>query len=80
VDYTVEARISFKKGVLDAEGETIQKSLGLLDYPVKKVETIRVYAIKVEANSEVEALDSVRSACEKLLANPVIQDFDLKVV
>ncbi|MFH0860920.1 MAG: phosphoribosylformylglycinamidine synthase subunit PurS [Candidatus Altiarchaeota archaeon] len=79
MEYDVEVRINLKKGVLDAEGETIEKSLKLLGYDVKKVETVKVYRIKIAAKSKKDAEATIKDACEKLLANPVIQEYDIRV-
>ncbi|MBD3260154.1 MAG: phosphoribosylformylglycinamidine synthase subunit PurS [Candidatus Altiarchaeales archaeon] len=79
-EFNIEVRVDLKPGVLDAEGETIQKSLKLLDYPVTKVETSSFYVITIEAESPEEALEKMDEACRRLLANPVIQDFSLKVL
>lgn len=79
-EYIIEVRVDLKPGVLDAEGETVQKSLKLLDYQVSKVETSKIYVVTVEAESEDEALEKMDEACRRLLANPVIQDFSLKVL
>lgn len=80
MEHVVEVRVSLKKGALDAEGETVQKSLSLLRYPVRKVETVKVYRLTVEAGSNKEARELVESASKRLLANPVIQDFAITVV
>ena len=79
MDYLVEVRIELKPGVLDAEGETVQKSLNLLGFPVNKVKTVRVYDINMSAGSEKEAFSGIENACKKLLANPVIQNYSLNV-
>ena len=80
MDYRVEVRVGLKEGVLDAEGETVQKSLGLLGFNVKRVDAVKVYRITVEAESRKKAVEVVEDACERLLANPVIQDYDIKVL
>ncbi len=80
MEHVVEVRVSLKKGALDAEGETVQKSLGLLGYPVRKVQTVKVYRLTVDAASNREARELVESASKRLLANPVIQDFAITVV
>ncbi|MFH1126208.1 MAG: phosphoribosylformylglycinamidine synthase subunit PurS [Candidatus Altiarchaeota archaeon] len=80
MEYKTEVRIRLKHGVLDAEGETIQKSLKLLGYDVKKVETVKCYLITVEAKSGKEAFSRIEDSCRKLLANPVIQDYSIKVL
>jgi phosphoribosylformylglycinamidine synthase subunit PurS len=80
MEHVVEVRVSLKKGALDAEGETVQKSLALLGYPVKKVDTVKVYRLFVEAASNREARELAEAASRRLLANPVIQDFTITVV
>jgi phosphoribosylformylglycinamidine synthase PurS subunit len=80
MEYKTEVKIRLKRGVLDAEGETIQKSLRLLGYDVKKVETIKCYEITVDAASKEEALKRIEDSCKKLLANPVIQEYTLRVL
>ena len=80
MDYTVEVRVEYKRGVLDAEGETVQKSLRLLGFEVDQVETIKTYRIKLTSENEETAVATVKGACEKLLANPVIQDYQVQVV
>ncbi len=80
MDYTVEVRVELKKGALDAEGETVAKSLGLLGYNVKKVDAIKVYKVTVDAKTKEDAVKVMGEASKRLLANPVIQDFSIKVV
>jgi phosphoribosylformylglycinamidine synthase PurS subunit len=80
MEHTVEVRVNLKKGVLDAEGETVQKSLKLLGFPVTRVDSVKVYRITVEAKSKDDAVKSMDDACQRLLANPVIQDYSITVV
>ncbi|MEA1925199.1 MAG: phosphoribosylformylglycinamidine synthase subunit PurS [Candidatus Altiarchaeota archaeon] len=77
--YSIEVRIELKKGVIDAEGETVKKSLNLLGYMVADVNTVRVYVIELEARSEEEAVKEINEACNRLLANPVIQNYSVAV-
>jgi phosphoribosylformylglycinamidine synthase PurS subunit len=77
--YKAEVRIELKPGVIDAEGETVQKSLKLLGYPAVKVNTVKVYVIDLEANSKKDAEREIEDACKRLLANPVIQNYSIKV-
>jgi len=77
--FQAEARIELKAGVIDAEGETVQKSLLLLGYPTTKVNTIKVYAIEIEAASREEAEKKIDDACKRLLANPVIQNYSVTI-
>ncbi len=77
--FQAEARIELKAGVIDAEGETVQKSLRLLGYPTTKVNTIKVYAIEIEAASKEEADKNIDDECRRLLANPVIQNYSVTI-
>jgi len=78
--HDIEVRILLKKGMLDAEGETIAKSLKLLGFNVLNCETVKDYVLTIEAESKQEAVEQAKGACEKLLANPVIQDYEIKGV
>ncbi len=69
----VEVRVELKPGILDAEAESIQKSLMLLGIPaVARVATARVYDLEFTGVSESEALRLAEQAVDRLLANPVI--------
>jgi phosphoribosylformylglycinamidine synthase subunit PurS len=69
----IEVRVELKPGVLDAEAESIQKSLGLLGIPsVERVTTARIYDIEFTGVSAAEARRLADEAVERLLANPVI--------
>jgi len=76
----VEITVALKPGVVDAEGGTVEKSLRLLGYgKVKKVKTLKVYHIFIEGKSKKEVEKEMDDACRKLLANPVIQEYEIKV-
>ncbi len=77
--FLAEVRIELKKGVMDAEGETIQKSLKLLGYPVERVRAVKVYEILIDAKSKKDSEKKIEDACRKLLANPVIQNYSIIV-
>lgn len=77
--FLAEVRIELKKGVMDAEGETIQKSLKLLGYPVERVRAVKVYEILIDAKAKKYAEKNIEDACRKLLANPVIQNYSISL-
>jgi len=71
-----EVTVSYKKGVEDAEGKSVSKALKLLGFEkVKDVRTAKVYRI---AGSLTEK--EVIEMCNKLLFNPVSQDFEIRKV
>jgi phosphoribosylformylglycinamidine synthase PurS subunit len=69
----IEVRVELKPGVMDAEAESIEKSLGLLGIPkVRHVTTARIYDLEFSGVAESEARRLADQAVERLLANPVI--------
>jgi phosphoribosylformylglycinamidine synthase len=71
-----EVRISYKKGVQDSEGESTLSGLRTLGFErIKNVGTARVYII--EGNF---GLSDIEEMCERLLANPVSQDYSISEV
>ncbi len=79
MDYRADIRIELKPGAIDAEGETVQKSLRLLGYDVAAVESVKVYVVTIEAESKEEARKRLDDACRRLLANPVIQNYVIEI-
>ena len=72
--------VRLKTGVLDAEGTNTKKTLKLLGFKeVDDVKTVKVYEIYIAAKSKKEARELGRDICEKLLANPVIHDYEIVV-
>ena len=69
----LEVRVELKPGVLDAEGESVEKSLGLLGIAgVRKVSTARLYDLEFVDVTPAEAHRRAQEAVDRLLANPVI--------
>ena len=78
--FAVEVRITPRAGILDPEGETIARALGTLGYEgVSEVRAGRLIRLRVRAESAEEAREEVRRMCEELIANPVIEDFEVRV-
>ena len=75
----IEVRVELKPGVLDAEAESIEKSLGLLGIPsVRHVTTARIYDLEFADVPETEARRLADEAVERLLANPVIHRVSMR--
>jgi phosphoribosylformylglycinamidine synthase len=75
---TVKVRL--KDGVLDPQGQTIWRALTQMGYDwVQGVRTGRTFEIEMEAGDEATAQRRLREISEKLLANPVIETFQVEV-
>lgn len=72
--------VTLKKEVLDPQGEAVKKALASLGWEsVKNVRVGKFIELDVEAQDSTDAETILRSACEKLLANPVIEDYRFEV-
>ncbi len=77
----MEVRIELKPGVMDAEAESVEKSLALLGLAtVPKVGTARIYELEFHGVSAKEAKRLSQEAVDRLLANPVIHRVTLRTV
>jgi len=64
-----------KEGILDPQGQTVERALPALGFQgVTNVHVGRMVELDVDDPSEVGAM------CEKLLANPLIEDYEILVV
>jgi phosphoribosylformylglycinamidine synthase subunit PurS len=76
----VKIFVSLKNGVLDPQGKAIERSLHTLGYSeVQDVRIGKYLELNVEASSHEAAGSRIREMCEKLLANPVIEDYRFEI-
>lgn len=78
--YKAVVTINLKKSILDPQGSAVLKSLKSLGY--QDVEEVRVgkhLELQLNADSREKALEEAKEMCAKLLANPVIEDYQVEV-
>ncbi len=76
----VKIFISFKEGVLDPQGKAVERSLHSLGYEeVRDVRMGKYLEIELEASSREAAEARIREMCDKLLANPVMEDYRFEI-
>ncbi len=72
--------MTLKKGVLDPQGKAVQHSLESLGYDkVRDVRLGKYMEVKLDYSGAGESEPIVREMCEKLLANPVIEDYRFEI-
>ena len=79
----MKARITvmLKDGVLDPQGEAIKHALTSLEYnKVNSVRQGKVIDLELSERSQEAAIDSIQEMCEKLLANTVIENYEIKLL
>lgn len=77
--YDAEVRISLKKGMLNPEAATIQKALSLLEYEVDNTTTTQIIKFSLEGDNKEKVYDEVNEMCKRLLCNPVIHNYEIKI-
>jgi phosphoribosylformylglycinamidine synthase PurS subunit len=69
----VRVLIRPKAGILDPQGQAVERALPALGFSgVAKVHVGRLVELDVEDASQVPAM------CEKLLSNPLIEDYEIQ--
>jgi phosphoribosylformylglycinamidine synthase subunit PurS len=79
--YRVAIHVVPRRGLLDPQGKAVADALHTLGFGgVSAVHVGRHLVLDVDAKSEAEARALSRQMCEKLLANPVTEDFEIATV
>jgi phosphoribosylformylglycinamidine synthase PurS subunit len=75
-----KVKVTLKKGVLDPQGKAIEGALGSLGFGgVQGVRQGKYFEIEVTETDRAKALSAVKDMCEKLIANTVIENYDIEL-
>lgn len=78
--FIAEVKVMPHKELLDPQGKTVSNNMKNLD--IQGVEDIRIgknIVIRLEATDENDARQKVSVACEKLLANPIMESYQFSI-
>jgi phosphoribosylformylglycinamidine synthase len=76
----VEVRVTPRRGILDPQGSAVRGALRSLGFgEVGEVHVGRLIVFTVDEDSEEAAAERATAMCRQLLANPVTEDFDVRV-
>ena len=74
----IKVIVTLKNGVLDPQGKAIQQTLNGMNFDkVSEVRQGKFFEIEVKENDESKAKSLVDDMCKKLLANLVIEDYQI---
>ena len=80
MSFRVHVRVMPRDGLLDPQGQAVEHALGALGFAdAAGVRVGRAIELEVAAASRADAETRVRQMCDKLLANPVTEDYLLQV-
>ena len=81
MNYTVEIKVMPLKELLDPQGKAVMTGLGNLGF--RNVADVRIgknISLQIDAPSKEEARKIAEEASKKLLANPVMEYFEVNVI
>ena len=73
--------VTLKNGVLDPQGKAIEGALQ--SFGLEGIDSVRqgkVFDIELDSNDPSKAEGLLKSACEKLLANTVIENYRVEIL
>jgi phosphoribosylformylglycinamidine synthase len=76
----VKVFVTPRKGILDPQGRAVEHALASLGFRgVSDVKIGRFIVVDVAAANAAEARETAHRMCERLLANPLIEDYTFEV-
>ena len=76
----VKVFVTPRRGILDPQGRAVEHSLKSLGFQgVADVKIGKYIVLELGARSTAEARDQAQQMCERLLANPLIEDYTFEV-
>lgn len=79
--YRLSIHIVPRRGILDPQGKAVADALHSLGFgAVGDVRVGRFIVVDVRANSADDARTIAKTMCERLLANPVTEDYEIAAV
>ncbi len=68
-----------KQGILDPQGEAVETALEHLGFAVSAARVGKVVDLELDADDPEQARAQVQKMCEQLLANPLMESFEVEI-
>jgi phosphoribosylformylglycinamidine synthase subunit PurS len=80
-NFKANIKITLRKGILDVQGKAVENALHTIEFPmISDVRIGKFVELIVQAENIEAARQLVDDACKKLIANPIIEDYDITMV
>ena len=79
----MKARVTvmLKGGILDPQGEAVKNALNSLGYTqVNSIRQGKIIEINLDETSKEKAKKNIAKMCEKLLANTVLENYEIEII
>ncbi|MDR3407954.1 MAG: phosphoribosylformylglycinamidine synthase subunit PurS [Methylovirgula sp.] len=72
--------VTLKNGLLDPQGKAIEGALKSLDIPgVESVRQGKIFEVELAEQDRAKAQALLKTACEKLLANTIVENYRIEL-
>jgi phosphoribosylformylglycinamidine synthase len=68
-----------KQGILDPQGDAVETALEHLGFSVNAARVGKVVDLEIDATDAAEARAQVEKMCEQLLANPLMESYEIEL-
>jgi phosphoribosylformylglycinamidine synthase subunit PurS len=68
-----------KEGILDPQGDAVERALEHLGFAVSGARVGKVVDLEVQGDDEAAARAQVEKMCEQLLANPLVESYEIEL-
>ena len=68
-----------KQGILDPQGDAVETALEHLGFSVSAARVGKVVYLEIDATDPTEARAQVEKMCEQLLANPLMESYEVEI-
>jgi len=78
--FIAEIDVMPKNGLLDPQGKAVSQSMGNIG--LSQIGEVRIgkhITLEIDAANESEANEAVKKACDKLLANPIMESYTFSI-
>ena len=78
--YLAEVNVMPLKALLDPQGKAVTNSMKNIGF--SEITNVRIgkhITLEIEAESEEKAMERINEACNKLLANPIIEGYEYTI-
>ena len=74
----ISAIVTLKKDVLDPQGKVVSQTLKNMGYTeIVNIRQGKYFEIELDVSNKIEAKEKIDEICKKILANTIIEDYDI---
>lgn len=80
-DYKARIFVTLRENILDVQGKAIEHALTSLEFTnFSDVRIGKYVQLTVSAQNDGQAEAMVKDACDKLIANPIIENYNIEII